>query len=327
MDFIGAIGQALEHFAINIAGVMAISVLMFAYVEISRHKREEREAKARKEIALSTTTQLLAGALMVDSPLLIAIRDALSASVPITDLSLWDDRHQIGTFGDKPPKRPATCSVPLPNGGEVKVWVPTGEFGNDQFCDEVRSLTEHILPWLSASLSASAAYLNIRTEASTDPLTGLGNRRQLYFERRRHSETKSRIGIALVDINNLKTVNDTYGHKAGDALIKGVALLLSEITRTEDTVVRMGGDEFLIIARGASKDRLVSLKRRLRHLVASSTISVGPNKAISIGIAIGLASLPDDTEDWEELLSIADAKMYVDKQRQKKARTSRLNGR
>jgi diguanylate cyclase (GGDEF)-like protein len=89
----------------------------------------------------------------------------------------------------------------------------------------------------------------------------------------------------------------------------------------------MGGDEFLIIARGASNDRLVSLKRRLRHLVASSTISVGPNKAISIGIAIGLASLPDDTEDWEELLSIADAKMYVDKQRQKKARTSRLNGR
>ncbi len=316
----------MEELSTNISGIIVICVLLFAFVEISKHKKDERATQERKNNALTSSTQLLAGALMVDSPLLIAIRDTLSAAVPITDLALWDDRHQIATFGSKLPKRDPNCTIPLPNGGEIQIWMPTNDTGDLQFYNEVKSLTEQLLPWLSASLLASAAYLNIRTEASTDPLTGLGNRRLLYFERRRHSETKSRIGIALIDINNLKTVNDTYGHKAGDALIKGVATLLSGVTRAEDTVVRMGGDEFLIIARGASNDRLNALKRRLRHLVASSCISVAPNKTISIGIAIGLASLPDDTEDWEELLSIADAKMYVDKQRQRRARTPRLHG-
>gem|GEM_PF-2177989 len=316
----------MEHFAINIAGILVTSVLMFAFVEVSKHKREEREAEQRRARALAKTTQLLAGALMVDSPLLIAIRDTLSATAPITDIALWDRRHQIGTFGNEKPKRLPNCSISLPNGGEVTVWVPTDEMGESRYDEEVKSLIEHILPWLSASLFASASYLNIRKEASTDPLTGLGNRRMLYFERRRHSETKSRIGIALIDINDLKTVNDTYGHKAGDALIKGVAQLLSDVTRSEDSVVRLGGDEFLIIARGANPERLISMKRRLRHLVTSTSLPVGPNKSISIGVAIGLASLPDDTEDWEELLSIADAKMYVDKQRQKRARLSRLIG-
>jgi diguanylate cyclase (GGDEF)-like protein len=316
----------VEDFAINIAGILVISVLIFAFVEISKHKREEKAARERHATALTAATQLLAGALMVDSPLLVAIRDSLSAAVPITDIALWDDLHEIGTFGNKHPKRSPTCTIPLPNGGEIKVWVPINDLGAPQFSEEAKSLIEQILPWLSASLIASAAYLRIRKEASTDPLTGLGNRRLLYFERRRHSETNSRIGIALVDINNLKTVNDTYGHKAGDALIKGVAQLLSDVTRTEDTVVRMGGDEFLIIARGASNERLKSLKQRLRHLVSTASIPVGPNKSISIGVAIGLASLPDDTKDWEELLSIADAKMYVDKQSQKKAGVSMLNG-
>lgn len=132
----------MEQFSTNIAGVMVISVLLFAYVEISKYKKDERATQERKINALARSTQLLAGALMVDSPLLIAIRDTLSAAVPITDIALWDNRHQIATFGSKVPKRGPNCTIPLPNGGEIQLWMPTNEEGELQFYSDVKSLTE-----------------------------------------------------------------------------------------------------------------------------------------------------------------------------------------
>ena len=153
----------------------------------------------------------------------------------------------------------------------------------------------------------------LRLAALYDALTGLPNRvlldERLIQAQRRAERSGKPFAVLFVDLDRFKPVNDTYGHEAGDALLKQVGERLTACVRGEDTVARTGGDEFIVVlaelARGV--DAGVVGEKMLKEL--ARPVPVGPHR-LEVGASIGISVFPDDARDVKTLLANADAAMY-----------------
>jgi diguanylate cyclase (GGDEF)-like protein len=149
--------------------------------------------------------------------------------------------------------------------------------------------------------------------ALTDSLTGLANRRsfmatldQSHARALRHGGS---VAVLFCDVDHFKAINDTFGHAAGDAVLREVAVRLLQHFRTEDTVGRLGGDEFAVICEdGAAYTE--ALLERLRDVLAVPYAIDG--QLISASVSVGMAT-PADGETSEQLLERADSTMYLAK--------------
>ena len=150
-------------------------------------------------------------------------------------------------------------------------------------------------------------------KANYDELTDLPNR-GLAFDRLQRSldasqRSQKKVALMLVDLDDFKKVNDSFGHSAGDALLQEVAKRLNACVREGDTVARLGGDEFTIILSGLSyADDAESVAQKLLESF-SLPVMLG-NHEVAMGASIGIAMYPDDGEDFETLIKNADAAMY-----------------
>jgi diguanylate cyclase (GGDEF)-like protein/PAS domain S-box-containing protein len=151
-----------------------------------------------------------------------------------------------------------------------------------------------------------------------DPLTGLANR-TLFFDRLRQAMQQARrdrrqVALVMLDLDNFKSVNDRYGHQAGDDVLRKVASRLARGLRRTDTVARIGGDEFAWVLPGVSgrQAAMVMLVKRLRAVPAR--IASG-GRSIQVGVTAGLALFPDDGDDMDALMSAADVELYAAKRR------------
>jgi diguanylate cyclase (GGDEF)-like protein len=149
-----------------------------------------------------------------------------------------------------------------------------------------------------------------------DWLTGLYNRRHFDYLLGQEINRAERYGrpltLLLADSDNLKVVNDTFGHQAGDQLLSALASILRTDTRLGDTVVRYGGDEFVILLPDTDPVGGHFLAERLRAAVQEGGF-VWQSQPVPVTITIGLASLPQDATDGASLLARADAALYVGK--------------
>jgi diguanylate cyclase (GGDEF)-like protein len=154
--------------------------------------------------------------------------------------------------------------------------------------------------------------------AHHDALTGLPNRvlledrvKQAMLHARRYNHP---ITVAFIDLDNFKLVNDTMGHKVGDELLKTVAERMSQCMRSTDTVVRLGGDEFILILADQADNRndINGVLQRLRSRVCQP-ILIGSH-TLQVSYSMGLARYPGDAEDPDTLLMHADAAMYKAKE-------------
>lgn len=156
--------------------------------------------------------------------------------------------------------------------------------------------------------------MNLYESSVKDPLTGIFNRR--YFIDRLGREFSyalrhiHNLGLFLIDIDHFKSVNDTYGHIAGDAVLKEMTKRISARLRNEDVFCRYGGEEFALILRNCSSDHLVIIADRIRKLFDG--IPVYHNgTAIPITISIGVASMNDESiASGEDLVTVADRNLY-----------------
>lgn len=156
--------------------------------------------------------------------------------------------------------------------------------------------------------------------ATHDGLTGLANR-SLFLERLRHclaqaQREDSQFGLLNLDMDGLKPINDRYGHRAGDAAIRELALRIRQASRESDTVARLGGDEFgIILTRVSDRDGALAHARRLAEQI------VQPFKfeqqEISLDASIGVAVFPNDGAELNALLDRADQAMYQSKRAKK----------
>jgi diguanylate cyclase (GGDEF)-like protein len=157
----------------------------------------------------------------------------------------------------------------------------------------------------------------LRRHALEDPLTGLGNRRSA--ERRlgslRLGETP--LSLAVVDVDRFKQVNDAASHTSGDAVLRRVADLLREHSRTGDEVYRWAGDEFLVVLPTASEEQALAVMDRLRAAVAQadwSDLPLGVPVTVSIGVATTPTLDADGAVGWKSLFDTADLHLFSAKQ-------------
>jgi len=152
----------------------------------------------------------------------------------------------------------------------------------------------------------------ISAAALTDALTGILNRRGFTEAAERELARASRYDrpfvLAYVDVRGLKTVNDTEGHLMGDELIKTVAGLMKESARADDVVGRIGGDEFALLLGEQTAESAGPVVRRIQAHVAEAR--AGMEISVPWELTIGMASFPDDGATLEELLDVADRRLY-----------------
>jgi diguanylate cyclase (GGDEF)-like protein/PAS domain S-box-containing protein len=167
---------------------------------------------------------------------------------------------------------------------------------------------------MTEDLLAEAAFL--------DPLTGIPNRRRLLLDvDNMMSQTVysgQRIGVVLIDLDGFKPINDRYGHKKGDDVLRHVAALLKLTSRESETVARIGGDEFAMLIGASNESEFVAKVDALRRFLDRS-MSIAEIE-INVGASVG-ASLWTGYETFEELLMLADTDMYRQKARRRPVAT------
>lgn len=150
--------------------------------------------------------------------------------------------------------------------------------------------------------------------ATTDRLTGIANRpailATLFSEVERAERYDRPLAVAFVDIDMFKAVNDTYGHEAGDAVLRGVAATLRGNLRSADTVGRYGGEEFMVVLPETGPDAAATLAEKLRQLVMAAPFEVAGQGAIAVTVSIGVAIGVGRTLRVDALVRDADAAMY-----------------
>jgi len=162
----------------------------------------------------------------------------------------------------------------------------------------------------------------IRELAIRDTLTGLYNRRELNrflaYELIKSQRYKHPFSLLLMDIDHFKEINDSFGHRTGDEILKQVAQLLLSHTRGCDLPARYGGDEFIIVLPETPAGQAWYGAERIRKVVAALTIQVSngnkPVEKFEITISIGIAEYPDDATTGEALIDLADLALYQAKQ-------------
>ena len=184
--------------------------------------------------------------------------------------------------------------------------------------------TDHRLDALArenAALRAEVARL--RSLALTDPLTGLPNRRHL--DDRLESEVERAVrfhqalAVLVIDVDDFKVVNDTWGHEKGDEVLAWVARFLVSQLRTCDVACRTGGDEFVVLLPGTGREGAEVLAQRIRTTLEQLRRGTGLGDH-PVKLSIGLAALGPGTGDATSLLDAADRAMYQVKTRTKQTR-------
>src|SRR5262249_51934356 len=154
-------------------------------------------------------------------------------------------------------------------------------------------------------------------DSLTDPLTNLPNRRSMFVhlsrELARAERLKGELALIVMDIDEFKLINDTYGHHVGDRALREMAMTLHSALRSYDLCVRYAGDEFIIVLSDCSRESAEAKRRELQQLVNKVQIEVRPGRAFTLRASAGSAVYPRDGSTYEELLACADHGMYRDK--------------
>ncbi|MDA8086181.1 MAG: diguanylate cyclase [Nitrospiraceae bacterium] len=188
------------------------------------------------------------------------------------------------------------------------------------FSDRTNSLSAHQIELikmfsnqLAVSFCRALLHEKLAVLAETDALTGLFNRG--YYEEALSREFKRLVrhprplSLLLIDIDHFKKINDTFGHTAGDAVLKKVAAIIKNVMRDTDVAARYGGEEFVAILAETDKAGAQNLAERLRKAVFLNPIDAGGN-TVTVSVSIGVASFPRDTSSRDGLVELADKALY-----------------
>ncbi|MGE7918825.1 sensor domain-containing diguanylate cyclase [Viridibacillus sp. NPDC093762] len=147
-------------------------------------------------------------------------------------------------------------------------------------------------------------------QSTTDPLTGLTNRRTLNERMQKWTSGNTPYSIILIDIDHFKSVNDTYGHSIGDEVLKFLALKMKKVTRVDDLCCRYGGEEFIILLPNTSATEAYLVAEQLRTDIERTTSPAGKNITISAGIA----EYPSMANEPTKMIGLADQCLYEAKE-------------
>jgi two-component system, cell cycle response regulator len=239
---------------------------------------------------------------------------AVECTFPFDDASLSREHAQVLTIGPDYVLQDAGSR----NGSYVNDVRTTGPV-KLKHGDRVQIGVTTILNFSLVTDEEEASLKRVYEAAVRDGLTGVYNRKHL--EERLAAElafsvrNSTNLSLIMLDVDHFKRVNDTFGHLAGDTVLKAVAWSLSQGIRTEDTLARYGGEEFVVLCREIDLPTATQVADRLRWSIGSMPINVG-TQVIHVTTSAGVAALSDcgAQRDRETLLGLADQRLYMAKE-------------
>ncbi len=182
---------------------------------------------------------------------------------------------------------------------------------------------------MALAIENALKYQQAESSATTDYLTGLPNARSLFLqldrELARCKRDSASLALMVCDMNGFKKINDRFGHLEGNRVLRLFAQALKDSCREYDYVARMGGDEFVVIAPGLAAEDAAKRVEQIRPLARQAGFDVCGEDILSL--SVGVAVSPADGNDAEQLLTHADRRMYVEKQKQPSRKDQRLHAR
>jgi diguanylate cyclase (GGDEF)-like protein len=199
------------------------------------------------------------------------------------------------------------------------------------FADRDRELLAYLAGTAGVSIQNVGLHEAVQRQAVTDELTGLYNHRRfqeaMVDEAERARRFEQPMGLVMLDIDNFKKINDTYGHQQGDRVLAEVARVLRESSREIDAPARYGGEELAVVLPQTDLEGAYLLAERIRQGIAALELPLDDDRAsIVVTASLGVASLPESADAPRELLAAADEALYEAK-RSGKNKTVRAVGR
>jgi diguanylate cyclase (GGDEF)-like protein len=213
--------------------------------------------------------------------------------------------------------------LPLVAKGQSIGLVELMSFGLIDLDVEQLELARTMANEAAMALENARLYEEARALADRDQLTGFYNHR--YFHERfgeevlRAQRSRRPISVLMLDLDDFKLVNDTFGHLFGDQVLAWTAELIRSTMRESDIPARYGGDEFAILLPDTPAESAATAVDRIRDAFANSAFESGSRRPVSISLAIGAATFPADGRTATELIAVADAALYREKRREGEA--------
>ena len=204
------------------------------------------------------------------------------------------------------------AAVPMVNNGRVEAVLVVIRRPSEPFVPAERDVLTALAPVAAAALQTASQTRAAVEESLADPLTGVGNRRRFDAELPATLSDSRTTALCIVDLDHFKSVNDTHGHPAGDALLKQVAARMQASMRPGDSVYRIGGEEFALVLRRTSFDDAVDVAERVRSAIAAEAFDIGGGERLTATASIGVAVAVD--ADAAGLTASADAALYAAKE-------------
>ena len=196
----------------------------------------------------------------------------------------------------------------------------------DDYTDDQMRLLETVTRLASDALSNAMHHAKAESNALTDPLTGLPNARYMSLrfdeEAARARRTGRPFQVVMLDLDDFKLVNDTFGHKVGDRMLREMGRIVQTQLREYDFLARYAGDEFVAIVQELVGNQVEDLKSRIESSVSEFSLHVRGNGDARVGISVGTATFGLDGETLDQLLVAADQAMYRAKSDHKLAKIS-----
>ncbi|MDA0181086.1 GGDEF domain-containing protein [Solirubrobacter phytolaccae] len=341
------VGLLVVAVASNVVAAVLALIPMLVLLGAITHDRNERLVEAlerleeleRNRARVRTAVQRLGrsiGASLDRATTLEVILDAAMdvVAVPVGRIEAGDHVHDVGwpSIGvrtlvaqaekaalalDGPARAEADGWVALaeplrvPAGGTLAVAGPRTTIAAED---------ERLLAYLSGQAASALRVIDLHEllerQATVDEMTGLANHRRFQETLGKAVAHAGRadepVSLILVDVDNFKRVNDTFGHQCGDEVLKAIGAILRERTRAADTPARYGGEELAVIMPGADAAGACALAEELRAAVAAAVVD-GPEGPVSVTASFGVAQLGPSAPDGEGLVAAADAALYVAK--------------
>lgn len=198
----------------------------------------------------------------------------------------------------------------------------------ENYEEEHMRLLEAVSRIASDAISVALQHAESESRALTDPMTNLPNARslQMQFEKEtaRAGRGATSFQLLMLDLDGFKAVNDTFGHKTGDKLLKEIARVMSDQLRDYDFLARYAGDEFVAIVPQTDAEGIRDLSQRIEKAVDEFVLPLGEGRCARVGVSIGAACYPNDGKTLDQIIIHADKAMYAVKAQRKQTRITQL---
>jgi diguanylate cyclase (GGDEF)-like protein len=250
-----------------------------------------------------------------------ATEGAMDHITYLNDIQSSDLNYPIKIDTDEYVAIKSSLSAPIIIAGEVYGMLNIDSLQANAFDEsDIKSL-EFLRDNIEIAITNHMLFQEKSNLAKYDRLTGLFNRHffedQYEFIKEKAQRYNETFNLVMFDVDELKKINDLYGHFVGDQVIRKIALEMQTSSRKSDLIARFGGDEIIAILFASDADELHKKFTNLQNKLMDNPIEFFDEK-IHCSFSFGIASFPQEGQEFEELLKIADARMYINKTKRNK---------